>query len=230
MTQEDRTQGVIGAIGAITVVVVVGFALFMQQGVRKVRLDAARSRDSSALKQITLAVYNYSDTFDGVPPSAITDKNGKPLLSWRVMILPQLEMEVFKQFHLDEPWDSPHNITLLDKMPSIYKSYSAKYEDPPNVTHFRVFSGKGTPFTERARLGGSDFKRGPANTILIVEVNEPVPWTKPDELEYAPDKPLPKLGVNRKEVLIVTCDYQIRRFAEPLDEAAIRKMIRLGDE
>ena len=50
------------------------------------------------------------------------DKDGKPLLSWRVLILPYVEQEdLYKQFHLDEPWDSEHNKKLIEKMPAVYR-------------------------------------------------------------------------------------------------------------
>ena len=62
-----------------------------------------------------------ADTAEGQLPVAIYSKDGKPLLSWRVMLLPGLERgKLYEQFHLDEPWDSPHNIKLLPKMPEEY--------------------------------------------------------------------------------------------------------------
>jgi RNA polymerase sigma factor (sigma-70 family) len=73
------------------------------------------------LKTLALAVLNYNDACGYLPPPAITDKNGKPLLSWRVAILPFIEQEaLYKQFKLDEPWDSPHNKKLLARMPKVF--------------------------------------------------------------------------------------------------------------
>ncbi len=76
------------------------------------------------LKQIGLAMHNYESTFGTFPPAYIADKaTGKPLLSWRVAILPFLEQDaLYKQFHLDEPWDSAHNKTLIARMPPVYRS------------------------------------------------------------------------------------------------------------
>lgn len=65
---------------------------------------------------------------------------------------------------------------------------------------------------------------------MLVESEEPVLWTKPDELQYIADRPLPNLGVSRREVLVVTFDEKYRFLPKPLDEAEIRKMIRLRDE
>jgi Protein of unknown function (DUF1559) len=70
------------------------------------------------LKQIALAFHSYHDATNGLP-SNITDKDGKPLLSWRVAILPYVEeSQVYKQFNLEEPWDSATNKKLIEKMPS----------------------------------------------------------------------------------------------------------------
>ena len=72
-------------------------------------------------KQIALAMHNYHAANDHLPPAAIKDKAGKPLLSWRVAILPYLEQAaLYNKFHLDEPWDSPHNKALIASMPAVY--------------------------------------------------------------------------------------------------------------
>ncbi len=71
-------------------------------------------------KNLALGMLNFESARKHLPPSAICDKDGHPLLSWRVAILPYLgEGNLYKQFHLDEPWDSPHNRTLIAKMPKI---------------------------------------------------------------------------------------------------------------
>jgi len=86
---------------------------------------SARSVSSNNLKQIGLALHNYHDTYGTLPPAAIVDKKGKPLLSWRVAILPYIEQDnLYKQFKLDEPWDSKHNLAL-SRM--IVKTYTLPY-------------------------------------------------------------------------------------------------------
>src|SRR5947207_661102 len=72
------------------------------------------------LKCITIAFHSAHDA-NGVLPGDIIGKDGKPLLSWRVAILPYLaEKKLYDEFKLDEPWDSKHNIKLLEKMPKPY--------------------------------------------------------------------------------------------------------------
>ena len=89
--------------------------------VRSARESARLSHCKDNLRQIGLALQGYHNAFGCFPPAAVTDKQGKPLLSWRVAILPYLgSKERYSRFHLDEPWDSPHNLALLNDRPDVY--------------------------------------------------------------------------------------------------------------
>ena len=149
---------------------------------------SARMVSQNNLKQIGLAMHNYHDAFTALPAVAIYSKDGKPLLSWRVAILPFIEQDnLYKQFHLDEPWDSEHNKKLLAQMPKIYGPLGDK-------THYRVFHGKGAAFEGKKGLKFTSFTDGLSNTVLVVEAVDPVEWTKPEEFEYSAEAALPKLG------------------------------------
>jgi RNA polymerase sigma factor (sigma-70 family) len=103
---------------------------------------ADRKRSLNNLRQITIAFHNYSDTY-GYLPHDIRDKSGKPLLSWRVAILPFIEQNaLYQQFKLDEPWDSEHNLKLLAQMPPAYRVGI----EPKAATHtyYQVFTGRNT--------------------------------------------------------------------------------------
>lgn len=122
--------------------------------------SAQRQRSLKNLKQILLAMHNYNDTY-GHLPANICDKDGKPLLSWRVAILPFLEQEaLYKQFRLEQPWDSEHNLKLLAKMPPVYR---VGFEPKESThTYYQVFAGPGTPFgpSRFAPSGGGDTAGG----------------------------------------------------------------------
>ena len=80
-------------------------------------------------------MHNYHESTNALPKPAITDKDGKPLLSWRVAILPYLEQqELYNKFHVDEPWDSPHNKALIKEMPTTYACPSRPPVEP-GMTH-----------------------------------------------------------------------------------------------
>ena len=82
------------------------------------------------LKRLAIAMHHYERANGRLPPAAVRDKNGKPTVSWRVLILPYIEQnELYKQFKLDESWDSNHNRKLVAKMPAIYRSPTKKLND-----------------------------------------------------------------------------------------------------
>src|SRR5262249_25703550 len=101
--------------------------------------------------------------------------------------------DLLKEFRTDEPWDSAHNKQLIKKMPKIYALPGVESKEP-GMTFFQVFTGKGTVFEGREGLKFTDHLKGRGHSFMIVEAGEPVIWTKPDDLAYDPQKPLPRLG------------------------------------
>ncbi|QJW92694.1 DUF1559 family PulG-like putative transporter [Frigoriglobus tundricola] len=161
-------------------------------GTTRVTGTAAARQSANNLKQIALAMHNYEASYNFFPPAAVCDKKGKPQLSWRVLILPFIEQDaLYKEFKLDEPWDSAHNKKLLAKMPRVYALPGSKAG--ATETHYRVFVGNGAGFdwiTGGKITGVTD---GTSNTIMCVTAATAVPWTKPDELEFDPEKDMGKL-------------------------------------
>src|SRR5262249_28155596 len=142
------------------------------------------------------AMQAYQDEHGRLPPAVLRARDGRPLLSWRVLLLPYLEgMELYRQFRLDEPWDSPNNKPLLSKMPGIYHPLPGNPVGELNTTFYQVFVGKGTAF-EGDGLTTKEIMAadGGANTILVVDAGEAVPWTAPMDLLYAAGQPIPPLG------------------------------------
>jgi hypothetical protein len=152
------------------------------------------------LKDIAIAMHAFHDVHGYFPPPAIYGKDGKPILSWRVAVLPQLnETDLYKEFHLDEPWDGPHNKTLLAKMPKVYRISGA---GDATSTFYQVLVGKSTVFEIRKAANGSapqgirmgDIYDGSNTTLLVVEAGASVPWTKPEDLPFPESGKLPSLG------------------------------------
>ena len=190
---------------------------------------------------MTLALWNYHDTHGRLPPAVVYGESGQPLYSWRVLILPFIEgEELLDEFHLDEPWDSPHNLTLLPKMPGSYAlrpHRARKMKMPPYHTIMHVFVGRNAAFEGKEGLRREDFTDGLSNTILVIEAGEPVPWTKPDDLHYDPDEPLPDLRCPFREGFRVGLgDGSMRTIYYRISEMTLRAAItrnggeRLGRE
>jgi hypothetical protein len=179
--------------------------------VQKARNAAARMQSMNNLKQIGLAMHSYHDTHGSFPPAAICDKKGKPLLSWRVAILPFIEQNnLYKQFKLDEPWDSEHNKKLSDVAIKAYMDPRADYTGKANHTHYKVFVGGGSPFDTLGSKKLQQITDGTSNTLMVVAAGDPVPWAKPDDFPFDPKKELPDLKKPFAELLFGLCDGSVR--------------------
>ncbi len=177
------------ALGVFSTLLTVAILL---PAVRSSRETARRSQCVNNLKQIGLAMYNYHSTYNCFPAAATTDTRGQPLLSWRVAILPFLEQSpLYAKFHLDEPWNSPHNLTLLDEMPGVYACPS----DPESRSGGTKRQHGGTNYDviiDPRSMFPPDFKPvtiagvtdGISSTLLVGETKQGRPWTAPFDVPF----------------------------------------------
>jgi prepilin-type processing-associated H-X9-DG protein len=169
--------------------------------VQAAREAARRSQCVNNLKQIGLAMHNYVSTNGKLPASAIVDKQGKPLLSWRVAILPYIEYgTLYNKFKLDEPWDSPHNRELIKYMPNTYSCPSRTDVPGSGTTTYRAFSGRGAILDPTRPTAFAEVTDGLSTTLLVVESSDAVTWTKPDDLPFDIERAQPQglLGAGSK--------------------------------
>jgi hypothetical protein len=197
------------------------------QAVERTRDAATRIKSANNLKQIGLALQQYHADEGAFPSPGMPTRDGLPGLSWRVSLLRHLgEDYLYNQFHLDEPWDSPANRRLVDKMPSVFASPDGS---GGGLTHYRLITGPGTAFPNwRSEPRIKDFPRGSTSTILVVEAADAVPWTKPDELRYDRNGPLPRFGgASARGFSAVFADGRVEFFANPADEVILRNFLTL---
>jgi hypothetical protein len=193
--------------------------------------DAAqRTRRLNHLKQIGLAMHNHHATYKAFPPAAVRGSDGTPLLSWRVQLLPFLEeQELYNQFHFDEPWDSQHNIQLLERIPPVYQTPGHENDGKTSIV---VFQGEGTPFGGESGPSLRDIIDGSSNTIMCVEAapDKAVPWTKPEDLLFQRDNPIAALGQLTEDFfLAVFFDGAARAFQVDMDVQTLRNLITHAD-
>jgi Protein of unknown function (DUF1559) len=203
--------------------------------VQSAREAARRAQSSSNLKQLALAMHNYHDAFQSFPATAILERGtGKPLLSWRVAILPFIEESaLYNEFHLDEPWDSEHNKTLIARMPATFKREGKIV--PPGHTVYVAPVNEETLLRkdEMARL--ADVTDGTSNTIMLVEAGEEaaVIWSKPDDLDVDFENPLNKLSSAATAGIFQACfgDGSVRAISTSVDVNLLRALFtRAGGE
>jgi prepilin-type processing-associated H-X9-DG protein len=163
--------------------------------VQAARAAARRAQSSNNLKQIGLAMHNYHDAHGRLPARAAFDEQKSPLLSWRVQLLPYLdEGHLYRQFKLDEPWDSEHNRQLIPRMPAVYRNPASA--TAPGKTSYVVPVGEGTLFDAAEGTRFRAVLDGLSNTMMALEVpgDRAVVWTQPDDWRFDPEHPLSGLG------------------------------------
>jgi prepilin-type processing-associated H-X9-DG protein len=152
--------------------------------VQSARAAARKSQCAGNLRQIATAVFEYRQRYDTFPPAYIADKNGRPMHSWRVLILPFLgEQVLYERYNFDQPWDSPDNQALASQIPQIYRCP----EDPAgrsSDTSYLMIVGPRTfsTVTGPRRLG--EFPDGAVKTLMLVEtLGSGINWTEPRDLQ-----------------------------------------------
>lgn len=190
----------------------------------------AAQRDESVnnLKQIGLAMHNFHDVFGHLPANYLI-KGGKVGLSWRVAVLPFLEEEeLYKKFKLDEPWDSEHNLKLVDRMPKIYAPIRVKTEK--GQTFYQMFAGESTLLGPNGKgIHLAAVTDGLSNTFMAVEGGQPVTWTRPDDLPFD-GKTVPKLGgMFDGQFHALFGDGAVRRMRKGIDSETLRRLIDRQD-
>jgi hypothetical protein len=198
--------------------------------VQQTRAAARRAQSMNNMRQMTLASLNYESAYGHFPTQASYDKNGKPLLSWRVHVLPYIDQnELYEQFHLDEPWDSPHNRKLIEKMPQAYASPSVG--DLGGKTVYLGIAGEGMMFGKN-KIGFGQITDGSSNTVLMVEADpsRAVEWTKPEDYEVDRRRPLDGLGGVQPGGFIVSFADGSSRFLRPnIDPKTWLNLLTIGD-
>jgi hypothetical protein len=131
-----------------------------------------------------LAVANYTDANGHLSPAYVLGPDGRPWHSWRVLILPYLEANLYQEYRFDEPWDGPHNRTLADRMPKIYRFHGDKPNGP--ITNYLAVVGPETAWPGDAKRTLAEITDGPSHTALIVENRGAnVHWMEPRDLPFA---------------------------------------------
>jgi hypothetical protein len=198
-----------------------------EDGPRAPRIDIGLSQAN--LKRIGQAFHDFHDAALSFP-IVLATADGKPLLSWRVVILPYVDEEdLYKQFKLNEPWDSEHNKKLIPKIPRVYAPIRVKAKE--GETFYQVFTGEKAPFVPGKLIRiPQGFPDGTSNTGLVFEAGEPVIWTRPADMTFDEHKPVPKLGgMFGGECNVVLGDGSVARIKKGADEEQVKRLIMPND-
>jgi hypothetical protein len=222
-------------LGVSTATTGVAVALLLP-AVQAAREAARRMQSANHIKEQIVALQNYHQAKGTLPPAFELGKDGNPLLSWRVAILPFLgQKELYNEFHLDEPWNSEHNKRLFEKMPRVFRSPNSSAKSGM-TTYLGVGGphgvlGRPQPSSNRG-VAMSAITDGPSNTIAIIEANDAlaVEWTKP--VDWVPDASDPLkglLGVRPSGFLAGFADGHIELIMKSIDPEMFRRGISRDD-
>lgn len=168
----------------IKVLILLGIVVALLLPAVQAAREAARLMHcAKCVKQINLAIFNYAQSYKCLPPAFIADKNGKPMHSWRVLILPFTErQDLYSQYRFDEPWNSPHNSTLADKIPFVYRCPTDTTAKPSETSYAMIVGPHAISDGPTARKL-SEIKDGCSNTIMVAEcAGAGINWLEPRDL------------------------------------------------
>ena len=162
--------------------------MMIAPAMQQARFAAQSTQEKNNLKIMSIGLHNFNDVYGRFPKSTSRNEAGDALLSWRVHLLPFVGHEdLYNQFALEEPWDSPANRPLADQMPDIFRSKTDVLD--PGHTVYQVPVGPGAAFEDETEIRMRDFTDGTSNTIMIVEVapDRAVIWTQPADYTFDPE-------------------------------------------
>jgi hypothetical protein len=227
----DPSQG--EAHQLVYVAVIGVLVALLLPAIQAARMAARRTQSMNNLKMIMLSMLNYESALGAYPTQAKYSADGKPLLSWRVLVLPFIEENaLYQQFHLDEPWDSEHNKALIPLMPAVFLDPASKHTTADGLTNYLASSGPGALMNGTS--AGTPIRTitdGTSNTIAVVQVSDEraVPWTKPEDWSADAPNPVAGLGGLSPNIFLAGfCDGHVMAVAQTLDPTVLRSLTTIA--
>lgn len=197
------------------------------------REGARRLSCSNNLRQISMAIYLYESTYRKLPPAFTVDSDGRPLHSWRTLILPFMECgSLYERIDLSKPWDDPVNLAIGQFEMPLYSCPSNPMRQPGLTVYQLVEDPRAAIFGSETR-SMAEISDGPSNTLIVVECSEAdaVPWMKPQDLPMSkflsPSGRYPHSGSRH----VAMADISVRLLPKDIDpESAVALVTRAGGE
>lgn len=169
----------------VVLCILAGLVAFLLPSVRRAREPARRTQCRNNLKQIGLALHNYHDAFGAFPPAYTIDADGKPLHSWRTLILPYIDQQpLYNQIDLSKPWDDPINAEVFQKA-NVYGYACPSHTEAKEKTTYVAIVTPNSILKPGSSCAIRDITDGTSNTILVMEVDSDhaLPWMMPQDAD-----------------------------------------------
>lgn len=189
-----------------------------------------REQAINNIRRIAIAMHVYQTEHGRFPPSVVMGPDGKTPHSWRVELLPYLgQGALYRKYRLNEPWNGPHNRSLLDEMPSVYHCPGGGDDNWTNASYFAP-AGKQTLFDGKKGIRLGEITDGTSDTLLLIEAKRNVPWTMPEDIPIDFTKDLPEFGGHFDgEFVGVRADGSADFFSKSTDPKILKMLIRRND-
>lgn len=186
---------------------------------------------SNNLREIALALNAYHDAHGTYPPAYLADAKGKPMHSWRVLVLPFLgQQELFDEYDFSQPWNGPSNRRLLDRMPDVYRC-PAEENRASTDTSYAMVVAAGTISDGPTGTARTEISDGTGETLLVVESSPSgIAWLEPRDLDgnkitYVINDPQQAGGIRSRhadEANAVTCSARSVTLWSASDEEQVK--------
>jgi len=161
--------------------------LFVIKYYRDCREEAVAGQCQGRMAQIALALRNYHHDFGCLPPAYVTGRDGKPMHSWRVLLLPYMERtEFYRQYDFSQPWNSPHNAALAQAHPRLAEDFHcpADVKGAPEWTSYVAIVGPETLWPGSRPPSHQQLVAGSTKILLVEMAQTGIHWMEPRDLAY----------------------------------------------
>jgi hypothetical protein len=193
--------------------------------------DRYQRRDTCVnnLRNISLAMHAYEQKYGCLPPAYIPDADGKPMHSWRVLLLPYLDHNaIYEEYRFDEPWDGPNNRRFHDKVIPLYRCPSDTSEDQ-RMTSYSVITGQGTLFDGDKCRNTNDVEDDSGTTLLLIEASDSgIHWMEPRDISLGSidsESGLTPRSKHPDVIVAAFCNGRVVPIRDDLDPSMLRALI-----
>ena len=119
-----------------------------------------------------------------MPPAYTVDAKGRPLHSWRTLILPYLEQEpLYQTIDLSKPWNDPANAKALETLIPEYRCPGAM--GPQNTTTYLAIVALNGCLSPKESRRLDEITDSHASTLMVIEAGEEyaIPWMAPADAD-----------------------------------------------